>query len=73
MSTTTTPAASSATRASELSREARAALETARVLEAELTARIDGEVRFDRVSRMLYSTDASNYQIEPIGVVVPKS
>ena len=74
MSTTTTPpAASSAAGASELSREARAALETARVLEAELKARIDGEVRFDRVSRMLYSTDASNYQIEPIGVVVPKS
>jgi FAD/FMN-containing dehydrogenase/Fe-S oxidoreductase len=51
----------------------RAAIESARVLEAELTARISGEVRFDRTSRMLYSTDASNYQIEPIGVVVPKS
>ncbi|MGH2532870.1 MAG: FAD-binding and (Fe-S)-binding domain-containing protein [Thermomicrobiales bacterium] len=56
-----------------LSREERAAVETARVLEAELTARIAGEVRFDRTSRMLYSTDASNYQIEPIGVVVPKA
>ena len=51
----------------------RAAVEAARVLEAELTARISGEVRFDRTSRMLYSTDASNYQIEPIGVVIPKS
>ncbi|HEX3302799.1 MAG TPA: FAD-binding oxidoreductase, partial [Thermomicrobiales bacterium] len=51
----------------------RAAREAARVLEAELTARISGEVRFDRTSRMLYSTDASNYQIEPIGVVVPKT
>ena len=51
----------------------RAAIETARVLEAELTARISGEVRFDRTSRMLYSTDASNYQIEPIGVVMPQS
>jgi len=30
-------------------------------------------VRFDKVSRALYSTDASVYQIEPIGVVVVKS
>jgi FAD/FMN-containing dehydrogenase len=42
------------------------------MLEAELRGRIDGEVRFDRTSRMLYSTDASNYQIEPIGVVIPR-
>lgn len=54
-------------------RQARAAVETARVLEAELTARISGEVRFDRTARMLYATDASNYQIEPVGVVIPKS
>src|SRR5262249_46618119 len=31
------------------------------------------EVRFDAVSRVLYSTDASNYQIEPVGVVIPSS
>ena len=42
------------------------------MLEAELRGRIDGEVRFDRTSRMLYSTDASNYQVEPVGVVLPK-
>ena len=54
-------------------REHRAAVETARVLEAELSARISGEVRFDLTARMLYSTDASNYQIEPIGVIIPKS
>ncbi|CAN5756524.1 FAD-binding and (Fe-S)-binding domain-containing protein [soil metagenome] len=54
-------------------REARAASETTRVLEAELRARVQGEVRFDRTSRMLYSTDASNYQIEPVGVVLPRS
>ena len=53
--------------------ETRAAVEMAKVLQAELSARISGEVRFDRTSRMLYSTDASNYQIEPVGVVVPKS
>ena len=41
-------------------------------IEAELKKRIDGDVRFDRYSRLLYSTDASIYQIEPIGVVVPR-
>jgi FAD/FMN-containing dehydrogenase/Fe-S oxidoreductase len=38
-----------------------------------LESRLEGEVRFDKVSRALYSTDASVYQIEPIGVVVVKS
>lgn len=51
----------------------RADFETASILEAELTARLQGEVRFDRVSRMLYATDASNYQVDPIGVVIPRS
>jgi FAD/FMN-containing dehydrogenase/Fe-S oxidoreductase len=39
---------------------------------AELSKRIEGEVRFDKYSRLLYSTDASIYQIEPIGVVIPR-
>ncbi len=34
---------------------------------------LDGEVHFDEITRTLYSTDASNYQIEPVGVVVPKN
>ncbi|MEZ5851815.1 MAG: FAD-linked oxidase C-terminal domain-containing protein [Hyphomicrobiaceae bacterium] len=34
---------------------------------------IEGEVLFDRASRGRYSTDASIYQIEPVGVVVPRS
>src|SRR5262245_42093723 len=38
-----------------------------------LKARISGEVRFDKVSRLLYSTDASIYEIEPIGVVLPRT
>ncbi len=42
-------------------------------LERALTSAIDGEVRFDAVSRALYSTDASVYQIVPLGVVVPKT
>lgn len=33
---------------------------------------IEGEVRFDDYSRILYSTDASIYQIKPLGVVIPK-
>jgi FAD/FMN-containing dehydrogenase/Fe-S oxidoreductase len=33
---------------------------------------IRGEVRTDLTARLLYSTDASNYQIEPLGVVFPK-
>jgi FAD/FMN-containing dehydrogenase/Fe-S oxidoreductase len=32
-----------------------------------------GDVRFDRKHRVLYSTDASIYQVEPIGVVIPRS
>ncbi|HZH83873.1 MAG TPA: FAD-linked oxidase C-terminal domain-containing protein [Phototrophicaceae bacterium] len=39
---------------------------------AELKKRIEGDIRFDRYSRLLYSTDASIYQIEPVGVVVPR-
>ena len=42
-------------------------------LQRELESAIDGEVRFDKVSRALYSTDASVYQIEPLGVVIPRS
>src|SRR3954454_22108612 len=42
-------------------------------LATELAQRVAGEVRFDRVSRALYSTDASVYQIEPAGVVVPRT
>ncbi|MDR7518404.1 MAG: FAD-linked oxidase C-terminal domain-containing protein [Armatimonadota bacterium] len=37
-----------------------------------LAAAVKGEVRFDQVSRILYSTDASLYQILPIGVVLPR-
>nr|NIV97117.1 FAD-binding protein [candidate division KSB1 bacterium] len=39
----------------------------------ELRKHINGEVRFDRYSRILYSTDASIYEIEPLGVVIPKT
>src|SRR5262245_18733460 len=39
---------------------------------AQLKKGVEGDVHFDRYSRLLYSTDASMYQIEPIGVVVPR-
>ena len=41
-------------------------------LERELRRVIKGDVRFDPMSRLLYSTDASMYQVEPVGVVVPR-
>jgi FAD/FMN-containing dehydrogenase/Fe-S oxidoreductase len=41
-------------------------------LERGLRGAVRGEVRFDRKSRLLYSTDASIYQIPPLGVVVPE-
>ncbi len=42
-------------------------------LQNALKARLSGEVRFDAASRQMYSTDASIYQIEPIGVVIPRT
>ncbi|MCY4074955.1 MAG: FAD-binding protein [Acidobacteria bacterium] len=42
-------------------------------LRRDLEARLDGEVRFDAVSRALYSTDASVYQIQPLGVAIVRS
>src|SRR5256885_6905108 len=41
-------------------------------LERELVRTVRGEVRFDRGSRALYATDASNYRQIPIGLVVPR-
>ena len=37
-----------------------------------LARNIRGEVLFDRANRGRYSTDASIYQVEPIGVIVPE-
>src|SRR5687767_15748701 len=42
-------------------------------LAARLRKEVDGEVLFDAASRGRYSTDASIYQVEPIGIVVPRS
>lgn len=42
-------------------------------LAARLRRELEGEVLFDDFSRGRYSTDASIYQIMPIGVTIPKS
>ena len=42
-------------------------------LAARLRREVQGEVLFDAASRGRYSTDASIYQIEPVGVVVPRA
>ena len=48
-------------------------LQQTRELVHELEQIVEGEVRFDAYSRMLYSTDASQYQIQPLGVVIPRT
>ncbi len=42
-------------------------------LETKLRAAQAGEVRFDAFTRGRYSTDASHYQIMPLGVVTPRT
>ncbi len=42
-------------------------------LAARLKREVRGEILFDAASRGRYSTDASIYQIEPVGVVVPRT
>jgi FAD/FMN-containing dehydrogenase/Fe-S oxidoreductase len=42
-------------------------------LAVRLRKEVDGEVLFDAGSRGRYSTDASIYQVEPLGVVLPRS
>lgn len=42
-------------------------------LERRLRRALEGEVLFDPASRGRYATDASIYQIEPLGVVIPRS
>ena len=42
-------------------------------LAARLRREIEGDVLFDPFTRGRYSTDASHYQIEPIGVVIPRT
>lgn len=40
---------------------------------ADLQTQVNGEVRTDSYSKILYSTDASIYQVEPHGVLIPET
>ncbi|PWT72811.1 MAG: FAD-binding oxidoreductase [Proteobacteria bacterium] len=51
----------------------RSASRASSTLEQRLRQEVDGEVLFDAFSRGRYSTDASIYQIEPVGVVLPRT
>src|SRR2546428_12630954 len=42
-------------------------------LERRLKAEITGEIRFDPFTRGRYATDASHYQMMPLGVVLPRT
>ena len=42
-------------------------------LERRLKTELSGDVRFDRFTRGRYATDASHYQMMPLGVVAPRS
>ncbi|MEF8858298.1 MAG: FAD-linked oxidase C-terminal domain-containing protein [Halolamina sp.] len=42
-------------------------------LVSDLEALVDGDVRFDEYSKQMYATDASAYEVTPIGVVYPTS
>ncbi len=42
-------------------------------LAARLAREVEGEVRFDAATRGRYATDASIYQVMPVGVVVPRT
>jgi FAD/FMN-containing dehydrogenase/Fe-S oxidoreductase len=46
--------------------------QAAKALVRDLESAVRGEVRFDHVTRRLYSTDASDYCKLPVGVVIPR-
>src|SRR5450755_4387419 len=46
---------------------------TRHALAARLAREVDGEVLFDSASRARYATDASIYQVIPVGIVVPRN
>ena len=39
----------------------------------ELQRKIEGDVLFDDMSRLIYATDASLYEIKPLGIVLPRT
>ena len=47
--------------------------QAASALAGRLRSAVQGEVLFDRAARGRYSTDASIYQVEPVGVLIPRT
>ncbi|MBV9549655.1 MAG: FAD-binding oxidoreductase, partial [Alphaproteobacteria bacterium] len=47
--------------------------DTSKLLARRLAAETEGEVLFDAASRGRYATDASIYQVMPVGVLVAKT
>ena len=45
----------------------------AQALATKLRAHVEGEILFDAYTRGRYSTDASIYQLDPVGVVIPRT
>jgi len=56
----------------ELAQASKSAQVDAAGLAEALRSDIRGEVRFDRGTRALYSTDGSNYRQVPVGIVIPR-
>src|SRR5712691_4666557 len=59
--------------ASQPVRFARKPERPAAALARRLAREVDGEILFDAASRGRYATDASIYQVEPLGIVLPRS
>jgi FAD/FMN-containing dehydrogenase/Fe-S oxidoreductase len=47
--------------------------ERIRQLADELSGQLEGDLRLDPLSRALYATDASMYEVIPVGVLIPRS
>jgi FAD/FMN-containing dehydrogenase/Fe-S oxidoreductase len=56
-----------------ISTAARPSITELEAIARDLANAVEGDVRFDLHNRMLYATDASLYQVEPLGVVIPAS
>ncbi len=41
-------------------------------LQKRLKEKISGEMRFDNINKKIYSIDASIYELEPLGIVIPR-
>jgi len=42
-------------------------------IQKDLREHLEGEIHFDEIHRQVYSVDASIYEVEPLGIILPKS